>query len=528
MQAWLLRLLENKSVVQAAAKAAFAQDQRCTAPLTSTNPVAPLSLAGAHASVPTVAAQDHSVTVNQAAAAVACSVPANPVEAPSNTAAEAAPAEATAAAAGNKQELTNAQALAPLSGSDDLMAGNKQDLSDVQARAQFSDSAAPSSAQQAGSRTPSKPTVEPAAAELKHAADTQAHALDRPPAAAHALAEGPVGVAPSCQADQPASAKASKKRKKSQSQPINNVFGSVSRNTKKAKANKQKTDSLAAAAAAGAAAAVGGASSAHCPLSTEDRSESTIPNSSTAASNDTDMESAEAEVGSPDRSQHPQQPETSTLHDKSSPSLDPAATHMDISSDSHIGSRAEGQHGADAAEQPHVGAVAQQSRHAAAVAQPSQQQQDHAQQQRSGTPSATEAKAQQQRTGTPSTAGAKAAMHTTTAAAIRSGQRSLDSQQQGSGSDRGNAMSGSLPDGDQSMGGGAGQGGDQPGPADFEPEHDSDDEVCARLLGHSECTTTTAATCNSVKNDRGLTVNSWESQMRVVHVSCFATCAAVA
>ena len=386
-------------MVEAAAEAAFAQDQRCTAPLMSTNPVAPPSLQGAHASVPTVVAhsQDHSVAGNQAAAAaVTCTELGNPVETPSNTAAEAAPAEAAAAESG-------AQAHALPSGSHALVTGNKQDLSDVQAHAHSSDSAAPSSAQQAGSRAPSKATVDPAAAELKHAADTEAHALDRTPASA----VGPVGVAPSCEADQPASAKASKKRKKSQSQPINNVFGSVSRNRKRAKAKKQKSDSLAAAAAAGAAAAVGGASSAHCPLGTEDGSESTIPNSSAAASNDTNMASAEAEVGSPDRSRHSQRPATGSANDKSS-------------------------------------------------------RQDHAQQQRSRIPST-----------------AKAAMHTSAAAAIGGGQHSLDSHQQGSGSDRGNAIPGSLPDGDQPMGGGAGQGNDAPGPADFQPEHDSDDEVCA-------------------------------------------------
>ena len=454
MQGWLLRLLENRSVVEAAAEAAFAQDQRCTAPLMSTNPVAPPSLQGAHASVPTAVAhsQDHSVAGNQAAAAaVTCTELGNPVEAPSNTAAEAAPAEAAAAESG-------AQAHALPSGSHALVTGNKQDLSDVQAHAHSSDSAAPSSAQQAGSRAPSKATVDPAAAELKHAADTEAHALDRTPASA----VGPVGVAPSCEADQPASAKASKKRKKSQSQPINNVFGSVSRNRKRAKAKKQKSDSLAAAAAAGAAAAVGGASSAHCPLGTEDGSESTIPNSSAAASNDTNMASAEAEVGSPDRSRHSQRPATGSANDKSSPSLDPATTHMNVPSDSHIGSRADGQHSAGAAEQPHADAVAQVPRHAAAVAQPSQQQQDHAQQQRRRIPST-----------------AKAAMHTSAAAATGGGQHSLDSHQQGSGSDRGNAMPGSLPDGDQPMGGGAGQGNDAPRPADVQPEHDSDDEVCA-------------------------------------------------
>ncbi len=338
----MLRLLEKESVAKAAAKALFAEDQRCTAPLTSTNPVAPPTLEGAHASVPTVAAhpQDHSVANNQAVAAVTCSVLGNPVEAPSHTAAEAAPAEAAAAEASNKEDLTGAQAQAPPSSSAALMAGNEQDLSDIQAHAQFSDSAALSSAQQAGSTAPSKPTVEPAAAELKQAADTEAHALEAPPAGAHASADAePLGVAPSCEADQPASAKASKKRKKSQSQPINNVFGSLSRNRKRAKTKKQKTDSLAAAAAAGAAAAVGGASSAHCPLGTEDRSESTIPNSSAAASNDTNMASAEAEVGSPDRSRHPQQPATGTAHDKPAPSLDPATTRMVVSSDSHIGNR---------------------------------------------------------------------------------------------------------------------------------------------------------------------------------------------
>ncbi len=464
-------------MVQAAARAAYSQDARGAAPLTSINPVeAPPSLDGAHASVPTVAAQpqDHSVAGKQATAAVTCSVLGNSVEAPSNTAAEAAPAEAAAAEAGNKEDLNDAQAQAPLSDSDASLAGNKQDLSDVQAHAQSSDSAAPSSAQQAGSKAPSKPTVEPAAAELKQAADTDAHALDRTPAAAHASAkEEPVGVPPSCQADQPASAKASKKRKKSQSQPINNVFGSVSRNRKRAKAKKQKTDSLAAAAAAGAAAAVGGASSAHCPLSTEDRSESTIPNSSAAASNDTDMASAEAEVGSPDRSRHPQRPANGTALGKPSQSLDPATTHMNVSSDTHPGSTA------GAADQPPVNAVAQLSRHAAVVAQPSQQQQDHAQQQRIEIPSAAGAQAQQQRTRIPTTAGVKAAMHTAAAAASGGGQGSLDSQQQGRGSDRGNAMPGSLPDGDQPMGDDAGQGGDAPGPAGFEPEHDSDDEVCA-------------------------------------------------
>ncbi|KAL0041127.1 hypothetical protein WJX77_005756 [Trebouxia sp. C0004] len=474
-QAWLLRLLENKSVVQAAAKAAFAQDQRCTAPLTSTNPVAPPSLAGARASEPTLAAlaQNHSVAVNQAAASVTCSVLGDPVEAPSNTAAEAAPAEAAAAEAGNKHDLTA------------LLAGSKQDLSDAQAHAHSSGSAAPTSAQHAGSRAPSKPTVEPAAADLKHAADTEACALDRPPAAAPASAEEPVGVAPSCQADQPASATASKKRNKPQSQPINEVFGSVSRNRKRAKAKKQKTDSLAAAAAAGAAAAVGCASSAHCPLGTEDMSESIIPNSSTAASNDTDMASAEAEAGSPDRSKYSQQPEVGTAHGKSSPPVDPATTHMDVSSDSHIGSRADGQHSVSAAEQPHVNAVvAQQPHHAAVVAQPSQQQQDHAQQQRSGIPSAAGAQAQQQRNRIHSTAGAKAAMQTAAAAAVGGGHRCLDPQQQGSGSDRGNARSGSLPDGDQPMGGGAGQGSDASGPADVEPEHDSHDEYAACTAGN--------------------------------------------
>ncbi len=139
----------------------------------------------------------------------------------------------------------------------------------------------------------------------------------------------------------------------------------------------------------------------------------------------------------------------------------------------------DGQHSAGAAEQPHVDTDAQQSHHAAVVAQPSQQQQDHAQQQRTGAPSAAGAQAQQQRNRIPSTARAKAAMHTAAAAAIGGGQRSLDSQQQGSGSDRGNAMPGSLPDGDQALGDGAGQSSDAPGPADFEPEHDSDDEVCA-------------------------------------------------
>ena len=480
MQDWLLRLLENRYVGQAAARAAYSQDARCVAPLTSTNPVAPPSLARAHASVPTVAAhpQDHSVAVNQAAAAVTSTVHGIPVEAPSDTAAEAAPAGAAAAEAGNKEDLNDAQAQAPLSDSDALLAGNKQSLSDVQAHAQSSDSAAPSSAQQAGSKAPSKPTVEPAAAELKQAADTEAHAADRTPAAAHASAEEePVGVAPSCEADQPALAKAPKKRKKSQSQPINNVFGSVSRNRKRAKAKKQKTDSLAAAAAAGAAAAIGGASSAHGPLGTEDRSESTIPNSSAAASNDTDMASAEAEVGSPDRSRHPQRPANGAAHDKPSQSLDPATTHMNVSSDSHMANRANGQHSAGAAEKTHVDAVAQRSRHAAAVAQPSQQPQDHAQQQ--AIPSAAGAQAQQQRTRIPTTAGAKAAMHTAAAAASGGEQRSVDSQQQGSGSDRANAMPGSLPDGDQPMGDDAGQGGNAPGPAGFEPEHDSDDEVCA-------------------------------------------------
>ena len=465
MQGWLLRLLENRSVVEAAAEAAFAQDQRCTAPLMSTNPVAPPCLQGAHASVPTVVAlsQDHSVAGHQAAAAaVTCTELGNPVKAPSNTAAEAAPAEAAAAEAGNKEDFTGAQAHASPSGSDAVLAGNGQDLSVVQAHAQFADSAAPRSAQQAGSQSPSKATVDPDAAELKHAADTEAHALARTPAAAHASAEGPVGVAPSCQADQPASAKASKKRKKSQSQPINNVFGSVSRNRKRAKAKKQKSDSLAAAAAAAAAAAVGGASSARCPLRTEDRSESTIPNSSAAASNDTNMASAEAEVGSPDRSRHPQRPATGSANDNSSPSLDPATIHMNVPSDSHIGSRADGQHSAGAAEQPHADAVAQLPCHAAADAQPSQQQQDHTQQQRSRISST-----------------AKAATHTSAAAAIGRGQHSLDSHQQGSGSDRGNAMPGSLPDGDQPMGGGAGQGSDAPGPADVQPEHHSDDEVCA-------------------------------------------------
>ncbi len=477
MQDWLLRLLENRYVGQAAARAAYSHDARCVAPLTSTNPVAPPSLARAHASVPTVAAhpQDHSVGGNQAAAAGTSTVLGNSVEAPSDTAAEAAPAGALAAEAGSKEDLTGAQAQALPSGSDALLAGNQQDLSDVQAHAHSSDSAAPSLAQQAGSRAPSKPIVEPDAAELKQAADTEAHAADRTPAAAHASAEEePVGVAPSCQADQPASAKAPKKRKKSQSQPINNVFGSVSRNRKRAKAKKQKTESLAAAAAAGAAAAIGGASSAHGPLGTEDRSESTIPNSSAAASYDTNMASAEAEVGSPDRSRHPQRPATGTERDKPLPYLDAATSHMNVSSDSHPGTSV------GAAEQPHVDAVADQSRHAAAVAQPSQQQHDHAQQQRSGAPS---------------TAGAKAAMHTAAAAAIGGGQRSLDSQQQESGCDRGNAVPGGLPDGDQPMGDDAGQGGAAPGPAGFEPEHDSDDEVCALVLGHSGCTGTDAATC---------------------------------
>jgi len=458
MQDWLLRLLENRYVGQAAARAAYSHDARCVAPLTSTNPVAPPSLARAHASVPTVAAhpQDHSVGGNQAAAAGTSTVLGNSVEAPSDTAAEAAPAGALAAEAGSKEDLTGAQAQALPSGSDALLAGNQQDLSDVQAHAHSSDSAAPSLAQQAGSRAPSKPIVEPDAAELKQAADTEAHAADRTPAAAHASAEEePVGVAPSCQADQPASAKAPKKRKKSQSQPINNVFGSVSRNRKRAKAKKQKTESLAAAAAAGAAAAIGGASSAHGPLGT-------------------DMASAEAEVGSPDRSRHPQRPATGTERDKPLPYLDAATSHMNVSSDSHPGTSV------GAAEQPHVDAVADQSRHAAAVAQPSQQQHDHAQQQRSGAPS---------------TAGAKAAMHTAAAAAIGGGQRSLDSQQQESGCDRGNAVPGGLPDGDQPMGDDAGQGGAAPGPAGFEPEHDSDDEVCALVLGHSGCTGTDAATC---------------------------------
>ncbi len=467
MQAWLLRLLENRSVVQAAARAAYSQDAGCTAPLTSTHPVGPPSPQGSHASVPTVAThpQDHSVAGKQAATVVTGTVLGNPVEAPSNTDAEAAPVGAAAAEAGNKEDLTDAQAHAPLS-----------------------DSAAPSSAQQAGSKAPSKPTVELAAAQVRQAAGTEAHALDRTPAAAHASAEEePVGVSPSCEADQPASAKAPKKRKKSQSQPINNVYGSVSKNRKRAKAKKQKTDSLAAAAAAGTAAAAGGASSSHGPRGSENRSESTIPNSSAAASNDTDMASVEAEVGSPDRSRHPQLPATGTALQELMQSLDPATTHMDGSSDSLIGSRAGGQQGAGAAEQPHVDADAQQSCHDV-VAQPSQQQQDHAQQQRIEIPSAAGAQAKQQRSGTPSTAGAKATMHTAAADASGGGQRSLDSQQQGSGSDKGNAVPGSLPDGDQPMGDGAAQGGDAPRPAGLEPEHDSDDEVCAHLPGHSDCT----------------------------------------
>ena len=483
-------------MAQAAARAAYSQDARGAAPLTSTNPAeAPPSLDGAHASVPTVAAhpQHHSVAGKQATAAVTDTVLGNPVEAPSNTAAEAARAEAAAAEAGNKEDLTDAQAHDLPSGSGALLAGNTQDLSDVPAHAQFSDSAAPSSAQQAGSRAPSQPTIEPAAAEIKQAAE--AHTLDRPPASAPASAEGPVGVAPSCEADQPGPAKAPKKRKKSQSQPINNVFGSVSRNRKRAKAKKQKTDSLAAAAAAGTAAAVGGASSAHCPLDTEDRSKSTIPNSSAAASNDTDMASAEAEVGSPDRSHHPQRPASGTAHDNLLQSLDPATIHMNLSSDSHIGSRADGQHSTAAAEKPHVDAVVQQSRHAAVVAHPSQQQQDHAQQQRIEMPSAAVAQAQEQRTRVHSTAGVKATMHTAAAAASGGGQRSLTSQQQGSGSDRGNAMPGSLPNGDEAKEDDAGQGGNAPGPAGFEPEHDSDGEVCALVLGCSDCTGTDAATC---------------------------------
>lgn len=207
---------------------------------------------------------------------------------------------------------------------------------------------------------------------------------------------------------QPASAKASKKRK--QPEAMHNSFGA--RKRKLARIKRQKAASLAAAAAAGAAAAGRASSSPQPQADSHVGSGSTILNSSAAGTSDTDMLSTDNddEAGSLHPDKRPHNPDAATQHGSVQGLSKPVDTGMAAASETTTSNKPvkqpQGggaiQHGAplgDAALQPpHTAAAAA----AAAHAQPSQQQ---------GVPK------QQQGVRSPSAAAADVAMHTAAAAA---------------------------------------------------------------------------------------------------------------
>lgn len=317
-----------------------------------------------------------------------------------------------------------------------------QDCADAPAGpilAQVSDSAAPDSGHAVRSRA--CPESAFGAASPRAAAATDAHALDSSPSREEAGAVGPVPQTGQALL-QPASAKASKKRK--QPEPMNNSFGA--RKRKLARIKRQKAASLAAAAAAGAAAAGRASSSPQPQADSHVGSGSTILNSSAAGTGDTDMLSTDDDD------------EAGSLHpDKCSQDPD-AATNKPVKQAQHVSAVQRGTPLGDAAlQQPHAAAAA------------------HAPQQ--------DAPAQQQGVRNPSVAAAEDAMHTVAAASVPhiDGKLAVGSsgpQQQKHGPSRDGARPHGASDGHQPLKDGMGQGGDSAEESVDDLGREGADEVC--------------------------------------------------